>query len=131
MTAVSAALPVGVAFGLVAAYGPFRRSARAGTPSRPVGVAFGLVAAYGPVAAVRGRARRRERQRAEPWPDVVDDLASGNRAGMSLPDALSRVGEHGPHAMREAFVAFGLGAPDTGRFGTMTGAQGVATEPAP
>jgi tight adherence protein B len=49
---------------------------------------------------------------------VVDDLASGVRAGMSLPDALSRVGEHGPHALREPFVAFGLEYQTTGRFGT-------------
>jgi len=83
----------------------------------PVGVAFGLVAAYGPVALLRGRARRRERERAERWPDVVDDLASGVRAGMSLPDALGRVGERGPPALRAAFVAFGQEYQTTGRFG--------------
>lgn len=84
----------------------------------PVGVAFGLVAAYGPVALLRGRARRRERERADLWPDVVDDLASGVRAGMSLPDALGRVGERGPPALRTAFVVFGQEYQTTGRFGT-------------
>ncbi len=83
----------------------------------PVGVAFGVVAAYGPIALLRGRARRRQHERAELWPDVVDDLASGVRAGMSLPDALARVGDRGPQALREAFVAFGREYQTTGRFG--------------
>ena len=56
-------------------------------------------------------------ERAELWPDVVDDLASGVRAGMSLPDALARVGDRGPQALREAFVAFGREYQTTGRFG--------------
>lgn len=83
----------------------------------PVGLAFGLAAAYGPVALLRGRARRRQRERAELWPDVVDDLASGVRAGMSLPDALTRVGERGPGPLRPPFVAFGEAYQTTGRFG--------------
>ena len=90
-------------------------SAVSGAP--PVGAAFAVLAAYGPVALLRGRARRRQRERAELWPDVVDDLASGVRAGMSLPDALTRVGERGPAALREAFVAFGTEYQATGRFG--------------
>ncbi len=90
-------------------------SAVSGAP--PVGAAFALLAAYGPVALLRGRARRRQRERAELWPDVVDDLASGVRAGMSLPDALTRVGERGPAALREAFVVFGTEYQATGRFG--------------
>jgi len=91
-------------------------SAVSGAP--PVGVAFGVVAAYGPVALLRSRARRRQRERAEVWPDVVDGLASGVRAGMSLPDALARVGERGPQALRPAFVAFGQDYQTTGRFGS-------------
>jgi tight adherence protein B len=83
----------------------------------PVGVVFGLAAAYGPIALLRARARRLQRERAALWPDVVDDLASGVRAGMSLPDALSRVGERGPHGLRAAFVAFGQEYQTTGRFG--------------
>jgi tight adherence protein B len=83
----------------------------------PVGVAFGIAAAYGPIALLRGRARRRQRERASLWPDVVDDLASGVRAGMSLPDALGRVGERGPAGLRAAFVAFGQEYQTTGRFG--------------
>jgi len=83
----------------------------------PVGAVFGIVAAYGPVALLRGRARRCTRERSGLWPDVVDDLASGVRAGMSLPEALTRVGERGPHGLRSAFVAFGEEYQTTGRFG--------------
>lgn len=83
----------------------------------PVGAAFGVAAAYGPVALLRARGRRRERERSGLWPDVVDDLASGVRAGMSLPDALARVGERGPEGLRPAFVAFGQEYQTTGRFG--------------
>ncbi|CAN5861631.1 type II secretion system F family protein [soil metagenome] len=82
-----------------------------------VAVAFGAFAAYGPVALMRGRARRALRERAEVWPDVVDDLASGVRAGLSLPEALTRVGERGPVQLRPVFEEFGTRYQRTGRFG--------------
>lgn len=83
----------------------------------PVAVAFGSFAAYSPVAVLKGRARRVLRERTELWPDVVDDLASGVRAGLSLPEALTRIGERGPVVLRPAFVAFGERYQRTGRFG--------------
>lgn len=46
----------------------------------PVAVAFGLIAGYLPVAIVAGRARRRQRELAEVWPEAVDNLASAVRA---------------------------------------------------
>jgi len=82
-----------------------------------VAAAFGLLAAYAPVAVLRGRARQVPRERGELWPDVVDDLASGVRAGLSLPEALTRVGERGPAPLRPDFVAFGARYQRTGRFG--------------
>ena len=54
-----------------------------------VAVAFGLIGGYLPVAVVSGRARRRQRELAEVWPEAVDNLASAVRAGMGLPEALS------------------------------------------
>ncbi len=83
----------------------------------PVAAAFGLMAAYGPVALVRGRARRRRRELAEVWPEAVDNLASAVRAGLSLPEALSQLGERGPVALRPAFTAFGRDYLVSGRFG--------------
>jgi len=83
----------------------------------PVAAVFGLAAAYLPVAVVAGRARRRHRELAEVWPEVVDNLSSAVRAGMSLPDALAALGQRGPVALRPAFVAFGIDYQVSGRFG--------------
>jgi tight adherence protein B len=86
-----------------------------GTP--PVAVAFGLMGAWLPVAVVSGRARRRQRELAEVWPEAVDNLTSAVRAGMSLPDALSALGTRGPEPLRDAFDRFALDYQVTGRFG--------------
>lgn len=83
----------------------------------PVALAFGLMAAWLPVAVVSGRARRRQREFAEVWPEAVDNLASAVRAGMSLPDALAALGTRGPEPLREAFDDFALDYQVTGRFG--------------
>lgn len=86
-----------------------------GTP--PVALVFGLMGLYLPVAVVSGRARRRQREFAEVWPEAVDNLASAVRAGLALPDALAQLGVRGPEALRDAFEAFGLDHQVTGRFG--------------
>jgi tight adherence protein B len=86
-----------------------------GTP--PVAVVFGLMGAWLPVAAVSARARRRQREFAEVWPEAVDNLSSAVRAGMSLPDALAALGVRGPVPLREAFDQFALDYQVTGRFG--------------
>ena len=65
-----------------------------GTP--PVAVVFALMAAYLPIAVLRGRARRRQREFAELWPEAVDNLASAVRAGLSLSEGLVQLGERGP-----------------------------------
>ncbi|GAA1918924.1 type II secretion system F family protein [Nocardioides lentus] len=82
----------------------------------PVAVAFALLAAYLPVAILRGRAHRRQRELAEVWPEAVDNLASGVRAGLSLPDALAGLGVRGPEPLRDAFDAFALDYQISGRF---------------
>ncbi|WP_296603292.1 type II secretion system F family protein [Nocardioides sp.] len=86
-----------------------------GTP--PVALAFGLMGAWMPVAVVSGRARRRQRELAEVWPEAVDNLTSAVRAGMSLPDALAALGTRGPEPLRDAFDQFALDYQVTGRFG--------------
>ena len=82
----------------------------------PVAMVFALMAGYLPVAVVRGRARRRQREFAEVWPEAVDNLASAVRAGLSLPEALTGLGTRGPEPLRDAFVQFGLDYQVTGRF---------------
>ena len=82
----------------------------------PVSLAFGIIAGYLPVAVVSGRARTRQREFAEVWPEAVDNLASAVRAGLSLPEGLTGLGIRGPEPLRDAFVQFGLDYQVTGRF---------------
>jgi tight adherence protein B len=81
-----------------------------------VALAFAALAGYLPVAVLAGRARRRQHELAEVWPEAVDNLASAVRAGMSLPEALTQLGHRGPEPLREPFVAFGVDYQVTGRF---------------
>ena len=82
-----------------------------------VAAAFGVLAAYLPVALVTGRARRRQRELLDVWPEAVDNLASAVRAGLSLPEALSALGRRGPEPLRPHFDAFAADYQVTGRFG--------------
>lgn len=83
----------------------------------PVAIAFGLMCGWLPMAVLNGRARRRQRELAEVWPEAVDNLASAVRAGMSLPEALSQLGVRGPEPLREPFLGFAADYQVTGRFG--------------
>ena len=82
----------------------------------PVAGMFGLLAGYGPFALVAGRARRRQRELAEVWPEAVDHLASGVRAGLSLAEAVSGLSERGPESLRPAFARFAREYQLSGRF---------------
>ncbi|MFI5709573.1 type II secretion system F family protein [Kribbella sp. NPDC051620] len=82
----------------------------------PIGLVFGVMAGGAPVALLKGRARRRLAEFRELWPDVVDNIASAVRAGLSLSEALAQVGERGPLPLREPFRRFGSDYASTGRF---------------
>ena len=82
----------------------------------PVALVFAAMGGYLPVAVVGGRARRRQREFAEVWPEAIDNLASAVRAGLSLPDALAGLAVRGPEPLRHAFAAFALDYQVTGRF---------------
>lgn len=81
-----------------------------------IGVAFSLFAAYAPVALLGMRRRQRRMELRELWPDVVDNLASGVRAGLSLAEALTQIGVRGPELLRGPFRDFGEDYRATGRF---------------
>jgi tight adherence protein B len=83
----------------------------------PVSLAFGLMAGYLPFAVVSGRARRRQAELADAWPDAVDNLASAVRAGLSLAEAVSGLAVRGPEPLRPAFQAFARDYQTSGRFG--------------
>jgi tight adherence protein B len=82
-----------------------------------IGLAFAAFAAYAPVALVKMRRRQRTVELRDLWPDVVDNLASAVRAGMSLPEAVAQVGVRGPEQLREPFQLFAEDYRATGRFG--------------
>ena len=83
----------------------------------PVALAFGVMGSQLPIGIVSGRARRRQRELAEVWPEAVDNLTSAVRAGLSLPDALAGLAVRGPQPLRAAFDRFALDYQVTGRFG--------------
>ena len=87
------------------------------TSTVPVAAAFALIAGAVPTVMLRKRAYRRRAELREVWPDVVDNLASAVRAGMSLPDALAQLGYRGPPALRAPFARFADDYRMTGRFG--------------
>jgi tight adherence protein B len=80
-------------------------------------IAFAALAGYLPVVVLKARHRRRSRERSEVWPDAIDHLVSAVRAGMSLPDAVSVLGDRGPEALRAPFANFSAVYSATGRFG--------------
>lgn len=87
------------------------------TRSPAISLCFGAMAALGPHALVRSRARRRRLQLRDVWPEVVDHLTSGVRAGLSLPEAVAQLADRGPVVLREPFRAFAEDYRATGRFG--------------
>ena len=89
-----------------------------GTSRVPViALLFGGFAALLPLLLVRRRRAQRTVELREVWPEAVDNLASGVRAGLSLPEALTQLGVRGPEQLRSPFRRFGEDYRATGRFG--------------
>ncbi|MGH2815344.1 MAG: type II secretion system F family protein, partial [Actinomycetota bacterium] len=76
------------------------------TRSLWLGLAFAGLAGWLPLGALRARRRHRLRELREVWPDAIDNLASGVRAGMSLPEAVAGLAERGPETLRAPFARF-------------------------
>jgi tight adherence protein B len=83
-----------------------------------VSLAFGVFGFVVPPAQVRRLAARRRADLREVWPEVVDNLASAVRAGLSLPEALSALATRGPEVLRPPFARFAAEYRSTGRFGS-------------
>jgi tight adherence protein B len=83
----------------------------------PIAGCCGLMGGWLPLAIVRSRARRRRSRLRDRWPEVVDHITSGVRAGMALPEALGQLGHRGPDGLRDPFAAFADDYRLTGRFG--------------
>lgn len=87
----------------------------AATGATAFGVCAALVGGWSPVALVRRRAWQRATVLREVWPDVVDQLRSAIRAGMSLPEALVQLQYRGPEPVRPAFAQFAADYRSTGQ----------------
>ena len=83
----------------------------------PVAVVFGVIGGYLPVAVVAGRARRRQREFAEVWPEAVDNLASRSAPGCPCRRRWPRSGTAGPSRCGRRSAAFALDYQVSGRFG--------------
>ncbi|MGB9377646.1 MAG: type II secretion system F family protein, partial [Mycobacteriales bacterium] len=81
-----------------------------------VAVAFAVFGFRAPATIVNRLRSNRVRELREVWPEVVDNLASAVRAGLSLPEALSSLGVRGPEQLRPAFGEFAADYRATGRF---------------
>ena len=82
----------------------------------PVAVSFAAIFTAIPFLIISSRARNRRTRLREVWPEAVDTLVSGVRARMSLPEALTNLGERGPEAVRPQFRAFAADYAATARF---------------
>jgi tight adherence protein B len=82
-----------------------------------ISLAFAVFGFVLPLAQVRRLAAKRQADLREVWPEVVDNLGSAVRAGMSLPEALSALAVRGPDVLRPPFARFAAEYRSTGRFG--------------
>jgi tight adherence protein B len=82
-----------------------------------VSLVFGIFGFLLPYAQVRRLAGKRRADLREVWPEVVDNLASAVRAGMSLQEALGALGSRGPDVLRPPFARFAADYRSSGRFG--------------
>ena len=80
-------------------------------------LAFALLTGDLPLLLLKARQRRHQRELQEVWPDAIDHLASGVRAGLSLPEALVGLAARGPEPLRPAFAAFADSYHASGSFG--------------
>lgn len=86
------------------------------TRSTSVAFCFAVFGFLTPTALVRRASERRRRELRDGWPEVVDNLASAVRAGLSLPEAIGALAERGPAPLRPAFARFAADHRATGRF---------------
>lgn len=86
------------------------------TASVSISACFAVFGFAAPVALVSRLRRRRTTELREIWPEIVDNLTSAVRAGLSLPEALSSLGTRGPEQLRAPFARFGSRHRSSGRF---------------
>jgi tight adherence protein B len=86
------------------------------TRSTSVASCFAVFGFLTPGMRLRQARARRQRELRSAWPEVIDNLASAVRAGMSLPEAIGALAERGPALLRPAFGRFAADHRATGQF---------------
>ena len=86
------------------------------TQTVTISLVFGAFGAAVPHLLVRRLAGKRRADLREVWPEVVDNLASAVRAGLSLPEALAALAVRGPEVLRPSFARFAADHRSSGRF---------------
>lgn len=86
------------------------------TSTVTIAACFGVFGFWLPVVVVRRMRRRRQVALRDVWPDAIDHLTSAVRAGMSLPEGLAALAEHGPVELRPQFARYGSRYRMSGRF---------------
>lgn len=71
-----------------------------------LGLVAGCAAAAAPVLLVSTRARQRRRAARAAWPDLVDHLVAGLRAGIPLGEAVASLARLAPPELRGGFATF-------------------------
>jgi tight adherence protein B len=84
--------------------------------SMVIACAIGLMVSPLPLVWVKHLQRRRQEALRLVWPDAIENLASGVRAGLSLPEAISQLAAQGPESLRPGFSAFDAEYRTSGRF---------------
>ncbi len=86
--------------------------------TRVLAVSLVIAAICAPIPSmlVASQSRARVKKAREAWPEVIDALVSGVRAGAGLPELLTDLGESGPEELRPAFLAFAADYRAEGRF---------------
>lgn len=86
------------------------------TGAWPVAVIMSVGVAFLPYAWVVSRVAGRAKTVRAAWPEVIDSMVSGVRAGTSLPQVLCDLADEGPAPVRFAFDAFSRDYSANGRF---------------
>lgn len=84
--------------------------------STPIALCFGVFSALLPAMVIRHRARSRQIQLHTLWPEAIDHLISGVRAGLSLSEAMTGLASRGPEGLRSHFDYFAHEYRATGNF---------------
>lgn len=81
-----------------------------------IAIALAIVVSPLPVTWVSYLKRKRQAELRQLWPDAIEHLASGIRAGLALPEAISQLRTSGPAELQPAFAAFAGAYRASGRF---------------